>query len=71
MNVEIVADKMPLSRLWLGCDSALNVLQKILLVAGLAGATGHQLSRGDIEIEYESERTVPNVFKLTPLHVTG
>lgn len=69
MNVEIVADKMPLSRLWLGCDSVLNVLQKILFVAGLTGRTSHQLARGDVEIEHESERPVPNVFKLTSLYM--
>ena len=39
MNVEIVADKMPLSRFWLGYDSVLNVSPKILLVAGLTGST--------------------------------
>src|SRR6266545_4280689 len=71
MNVEIVGNEMPLRGLWLGDDTAANVLQKILFGAGRIGGTGSQLTRGDIEIEHKSERTVSNIFKFASSYFAG
>ncbi|MDD5370916.1 MAG: hypothetical protein PHQ40_17680 [Anaerolineaceae bacterium] len=66
MRVEIVADKMPLSDRWVRSKPALDVFDKIFLVACLLGSAGNKFATGNIEIAGKRQRTVSEVFKLAP-----
>lgn len=70
MRIEIIRDKMPLRCLWFSANSALNMFEKILFVAGRLGSTSGQLARDNIKIEYEGQCSVSDLFKLAPLHFT-
>jgi len=44
MGIEIIADKVPFTGQWVCIDTALDMLDKILFVACLAGCTSSQYS---------------------------
>lgn len=66
MNVEVVADKMPLRDQGVGSHTALDVCDEIFFVAGLAGRASDQFSTRHIEVADQRQRAMPDIFKLTP-----
>jgi hypothetical protein len=69
MGIEIVADIMPLADCGFSGRPALNMREKVLFSTGGLGCDGSYLARGDIEIEGEGQRTMADVFELTPLNL--
>lgn len=66
MGVEIIADIVPLADCGFSSSAALNMREKVLCGPGGLGCDGSYLARGDIEIEGEGQRTMTDVFELTP-----
>ena len=68
MNVEIVHHNMPASNKRLYLDGVLDVIEKVSFVPSTTRRSGANLATGNVKIDDECLRTVPDILKLLILY---
>jgi hypothetical protein len=68
MGVEIVHDEMPLHAVGISVNGALDMSEKIGLITSRAIRNLSHPAIGDMEVDDEGQRTVPDVLKLPAQH---
>lgn len=71
MDIEIIDHKMPAAHGRVGCNRGLNMVEVVLFGAGGATRNLTNLPGGNLKIDDETERAVPNVFKLPSFDFAG
>lgn len=66
MDIEIINNEVPLFDRWLGFERPLDVLHIVFLGAGWSDRDSADVTRGDLEIDDETQGTVADILVLPP-----